>query len=348
MTDNNLQQVGILKFLWAKQQNRDWLIHDMKGLTLKPQAGCDPDFFTFESEMELVTDRPLIGNRYGWLTSFGPTDFLVKQSIVPVVSWLEGDAFIRCIGTGFIISSTGYLITACHVLLDPYDQKNAKFVRGDNAIRFADGMKFGVLIPVSPATQRTGHLFYQFKDCRYWGQWKDSPLLHEDPRLEMLTDIAICKISLLPDGSGHQTLGLSLNAFKKGERAIALGYAEMNDVLIEDRDGKPVVPEFEHDLYVSVGPVQDLFPDNHQRKEVRTPGPCFEFLAKIPGKMSGGPILGADGGVVRGVISASWSGSKHAYGAMLGPAMHLPLADGITLRTMMDSGNEGIAKAVGI
>jgi hypothetical protein len=64
--------------------------------------------------------------------------------------------------------------------------------------------------------------------------------------------------------------------------------------------------------------------------------------------MSGGPILGAGGGVVRGVVSRSFSGAKHAFGAMLGPAMHLPLSGDMTLRTMMDSGNEGIAKAVGI
>jgi hypothetical protein len=105
---NSDQNVGVLKFLWAKDPNGDWLIHAMKGLTLKPRAGCEQDFFTFESTMEMLTDRPLIGNRYGWLTSFGPTDFLVKQSIVPVVSWFEVDAFIRCIGTAFIVSSTGY------------------------------------------------------------------------------------------------------------------------------------------------------------------------------------------------------------------------------------------------
>lgn len=342
------QNLGVLKFLWTKHPNGEWLIHAMKGLILKPRAGCDPDFFTFESEMEMLTDRPLIGNRYGWLTSFGPTDFLVKQSIVPVVSWFEGDAFIRCIGTAFIVSSTGYLITACHVLLDPYEQKTAKYVKSDNTIRFADGMRFGVLIPVSPATRSTGHFFFQFKDCRYWGQWKESPMLHEEPRLEMLTDIAVCKISLLHDGSGHQTLGLSLNGFKRGEQAIAIGYAEMNHIPIEIRDGVPVVPEFQQDLFVSVGSVNELYPDNHLRKEVPTPGPCFDFRAKVPGGMSGGPIFGTGGGVVRGVVSRSFSGSKHAYGAMLGPAMHLPLAGDMTLHSMMDWGNEGIAKAVGI
>jgi hypothetical protein len=107
------------------------------------------------------------------------------------------------------------------------------------------------------------------------------------------------------------------------------------------------VPDFEQDLYVPVGEVMDLFPDNHQRKDVPTPGPCFDFRAKVPGKMSGGPILGGDGAVVRGVVSRSFSGEKHAYGAMLGPVMRLPLAEDMTLRQMMNSGNEGIAKIQG-
>jgi len=208
-------------------------------------------------------------------------------------------------------------------------------------------MRFGVLIPVSPATTNTGHLFFPFEDCRFWGEWKESPMINEDARFEMLTDIAICKISLLPDGSGHQPLNLSLNSFTKGEIAFAFGYSEMNDVSIVSSGGKLAVPDFNQDLYVSVGPVQNLFPNNHEQKEVPTPGPCFDFLAKVPGKMSGGPILGARGGVVRGVVSRSFSGSKHAYGAMIGPAMHLPLADNVTLRSLMDSGNEGIAKAQG-
>ena len=327
MTNSKVARVGILKTLWHKGQDSIWRIHGFMPLTLKPRAGFQPDFFPFESQMELTTGQPL----FGLMTTFGPTDFLLKQSIVPVVAWVEGDPFIRCIGTAFLLSCTGYLITACHVLLDPYDQKQAK--RGaDNSIRFPDGMRFGVLIPVNPATGRTGSLFFPFRDCRYWGDWKESPLLYEAPRFEMLTDIAVCKIDPLPDGSGHQPLTLSLNNFRRDERAFAFGYSEMDDIAVENRDGTLTVPKFKQELYVSVGPVKDLFPDNHQTKDVPTPGPCFDFLAKVPGKMSGGPILGADGAVVRGVVSRSFCGEKQAYGAMIGPAMNLQLAANMTLR----------------
>jgi len=206
----------------------------------------------------------------------------------------------------------------------------------------------GVLIPISPFSGYTGDLFFPFERSWYWGEWRNSPLLHERETFDILTDIAVCKIPLMPGGAGHQPLSLSLNRFRKQEKAFAFGYAEMDDIPIEEvQSGRARVQDFALDLYVSVGEVVDSFPDNHQRRDVPTPGPCFDFRAKVPGKMSGGPILGADGAVVRGVISRSYSGERHAYGAMLGPAMGLPLAEGTTLREMMNPGNEGIAKIQG-
>ena len=340
-------EVGILKSLWRKNQDGRWCVHDVKGLMLKPRAGFDSDFFLYESQMELMTSCPETNSVHELFTSFGSTDFLMKQSILPVVVWVEGESFIRCIGTAFVISCTGYLITACHVLLDPQDRKYGKVVRGDNAIRFMDGMRMGVLIPINPAYGYTGNRFVPFEQSWYWGEWKDSPLPHEDETFDILTDIAICKIPLMSDGTGYQPLNLSLNRFVKGEKAFAFGYAEMNDICVEKEAGRLMAPDFEQNLYVSVGEVMDVFPNNHQQKDVPTPGPCFDFRAKVPGKMSGGPILGGDGAVVRGVISRSFSGEKHAYGAMLGSVMQLPLAEDKTLRGMMDSGNEGITKIQG-
>jgi S1-C subfamily serine protease len=144
-------EVGILKSLWRKNQDGRWGIHDLKGLKLKPRAGFGSDFFPYESQMELMTSLPATSSVHELFTSFGSTDFLMKQSILPVVAWVEGESFIRCIGTAFVISCTGYLITACHVLLDPQDRKYGKVMRGSNAIRFMDGVRMGVLIPINPA-----------------------------------------------------------------------------------------------------------------------------------------------------------------------------------------------------
>src|SRR5688572_17436443 len=112
--------IGILKTLWAREKDGRWSISGLKGLNLKPQAGADSKFFRYESQMELLTDRPR-GTIQDIFSSFGPTDFLMKQSILPVVAWIEGDSSIRCIGTATVISCSGFLMTACHVLLDPVE-----------------------------------------------------------------------------------------------------------------------------------------------------------------------------------------------------------------------------------
>ena len=345
--NNEISKISVLKSLWRKNRAGIWGVHDCKSLSFKPRAGFDSDFFAFEDRVELMTSNPSTTSLNEFFTSFGGIDFLMKQSIVPVVAWVEGEKCIRSIGTAFMISCTGYLITACHVLLDPQDRKYGKIVRKGNSISFMEGLRMGVLIPTNPASGDTGNLFFMFEQSWYWGEWKDSPLFHEDETFDILTDIAICKISLMPDGGGHQPLNLSLNRFAKNERAFAFGYAEMDDIPIENRGEGLMASDFKQDLYISVGEVMDVFPENHKKKDVPTPGPCFDFKAKVPGKMSGGPIMGAGGAVARGVVSRSFSGEKHAYGAMLGPVMHLPLSKGISLKEMMNSDNEGIAKVQG-
>ena len=340
------KDVAIFKILWGRQEDGRWGIQGMKSLTLKPKAGCDADFFRFESTMELLSQAPS-RNIHEMLASFGPTDFLLKQSILPVVAWVENEDFIRCIGTAFVISCTGYVMTACHVLLDPQVSGYGKVIREGNRVRFLDGLNIGVLIPLTPAYGMRGYRFFGFRKSWYWGEWKSSPLLHEPEKFAYLTDIAVCKIGEIPDGLAHQPLSLSLNGFKEGERAYAFGYAEMDNIPVEMVEGKPAMNHFEPDLYVSVGEVAAVFPENHLKKDVPTPGPCFDFKARILGGMSGGPVLGANGMVTRGVASRSFSGEKHAYGAMLGPVMHLPLTGNETLRSMMEEQTEGIPKAQG-
>ena len=339
-------EIGILKTLWGRGNDGRWIITSLKAIDLKRSAGFEPDFFRFESEMELLTQSPR--NMHEFFTSFGPTDFLLKQSIVPVVAWVNGENSIRCIGTAFVISCTGYVMTACHVLLDPQERGYGKVIRDGNALFFGKPLKMGVFIPMNPASG-TDLLFQflPFESCWYWGEWKESPLFNVGDQFSMLTDIAICKIPPLSENVAHQPLSLSLRHPKLAETAYAIGYAEMDDIQLEIIDGKQVLSDFKHELYASIGKVTNVYPENHNTREIMTPGPAFEFAARIPGKMSGGPIFGMGGVVVRGVVSRSFSGEKLAYGAMVRPMMGLPLTNGQTLDELLRTGNEGIAKFEG-
>lgn len=340
-------EVAILKTLWGRRPDGAWSIDGIKSLTLKPEAGFAQDFFRFEGQMELMTSSPGGKSFHEVLASFGTTDFLLKQSILPVLGWAKGESAIRCIGTAFVVSCTGFVITAGHVLLDPQESGYGEVVREGSTLRFSEELSMGVLVPLNPAYGRSAFLFLPFELSWYWGEWQDSPLFHQRDEFKFLTDIAVCKVPVLPNGVPHQPLNLSLRRFKQGEEAFAIGYAEMADIPITLRDGRTAIGPVKPDLYVSVGAVMDVFPENHLRKDVPAPGPCFDFRARIPGKMSGAPIFGGDGAVVRGVVSRSFSGEKHAYGAMLGPAMHLPLGDDKTLNTLMDAGKEGMPKIQG-
>jgi hypothetical protein len=343
--------IEILKSLWSRLPDGRWGVTDLKGLKLKPNLGYGSDYFAFEGVVELMTTTPS-RNIHEAFASFGTTHFLMQQSVLPVVAWKEEDPFIRCIGTASVVSCSGYLITAAHVLMDPFDSGYGAIRRGTE-LCLDEALNFGVFIPISPAYGARGIRFFPFEKFWLWGTWKESPLISEKDRFDYLTDIAICKIAEMPHGAAHQPLGLSLNPFVPGEAAYSLGYAEMDDIPLEKHGNGPAAfNDFAMDLYVSIGEAMQIFPQNHLRKDVSTPGPCFDFKAKIPGKMSGAPIFGANGAVIRGVVSRSFSGERHAFGAMLGPAMHLPLHDPLnddrTLRTLMESGNEGIARIHGM
>jgi hypothetical protein len=340
MPENN--DIGILKSLWTRNPNGYWGVHAIKGIALKRQAGQPEDLFTIESQMELLTSTPP-KNIDDFFNSFGHTDWLLKQSILPVVAWVDGAPTIRCIGTAFVISCTGYVLTASHVVLDPQESGYGQGVGLDGNTDMVDGVVLGVLMPLPPAAGVDGFRLIPFERATYWGEWLESPLIHEARKLKSLTDVAVCKLPELGGGSAYQPLHLSVHPFGLGEKAYAVGYAEMKDIPIQYDEGRPVISKFDWELYVSTGQVTEVFPMNHIEKQVPTPGPCFGFDARIPGKMSGAPIFGAEGAVVRGVVSRSFSGEKHAYGCMIGPVMSLPFPDGLSLEILMREGKDGMA-----
>jgi hypothetical protein len=343
--------IAILKSLWARRDDGLWAVTELKGLNLKPKEGCEPDYFTIDSDIELMTRRLKGMSLHQVFTSFGTTEFLMRQSILPIVAWCDGDELIRTIGTASVISCSGYLLTAAHVLIDPFESGYGAS-RTDDGLDYADGLNFGAFVPINPATGRDGVTFFPFEKWWLWGKWKQSPLVHESAQFELATDVAVCKIPELPHGAAHQPLSMSLNPFITDEAAYSVGYAEMAPIPIEYKNGAMSIRKFPAELYVSIGKVREVFPMNHkERNRPLTPGPCFEFDAKIPGKMSGAPVFGGGGAVIRGVVSTSLGDQRSARGSMLGPAMDLPLDEpqtsGRTLRSLMQGENEGIAQVYG-
>jgi hypothetical protein len=345
--------IEILKTLWSRREDGQWQITDLKGLTLSSEATGSDSYFVLRGDIEMMTSSPNAGIEAA-MRMFGTTDFLMQQSIVPIVAWMDGEGAMRCIGTASIISCTGYLLTAAHVLMDPIESGYGALRDGDK-VTMKEDLNFGVLLPFwAPAGgiyMQQALRFFPIERAWNWGEWKQSPLIHEEDRWEHLSDIAICKIPEMPDGNAHQPLNMSLNPFVPGEDAYTLGYAEMPDIQINPKTGDLAERKPNTDLFVSVGNIISTFPQNHIEKAVSTPGPCFDFDARVPGKMSGAPVFGARGAVIRGVVSRSFSGEHHAYGSMLGPTMHLPMdgpgSSGSSLAHIMQSGNEGMSLVQG-
>jgi hypothetical protein len=151
MNQTRKDQIGISKSIWKKSEVGVWASHDLKGIDLKPRAGFSKDYFKIENEVNLMTQAPgpIMSN---FFATFGTTECLVRQSIVPIVAWNDGDEEIRCIGTGFFISASGLLMTAAHVLRDPVDENYTSVTHvGQNAHKLSEDLRFGIWLPANPA-----------------------------------------------------------------------------------------------------------------------------------------------------------------------------------------------------
>lgn len=344
--------IGILKSIWRKDASGVWCVHDLQPIDLKPKEGFSNTFFKVKNEMNLLTQRPgqIIENIFA---TFGFTEFLVRQSIVPVVAWNDGDEEIRCIGTGFFVSASGLLMTAAHVLRDPVDEKYGGLTQVDEgSFRLDESLHMGVLLPTNPAARNAPFaidpalrnarwIMAPIQWAQHWGKEVKSPLFHQKPEFRLDLDIAICKVKDNVIGGSYQPLNVGLHKLKLGDRAVAIGYAEMKNIRLREAD------DYEPELTVSVGRVTAVYPDNLTEKQNSTPGPNFEFNARIPGKMSGSPILVGGGILTKGVVSRSWQNENHASGCLIAPIMGLPLINQESLLDLMRSGKEGIAQVQG-
>jgi Trypsin-like peptidase domain len=288
-----------------------------------------------------------------FFSTFGTTEFLVRQSIVPVVAWTEGDTEMRCIGTGFFISASGLLMTAAHVLRDPVEEEYTGLTQvGENSFKLDESLRFGVMIPANPAMKSSPFAMHPtFRDAQWfvcpfewaqhWGKTVESPLFYQKDKFKLDLDVAVCKVRDNILGGSYQPLNIGQHNIKIGDRAVAIGQAEMKDIPFKLNEN------YQPELVVSVGSVTRIYIDNIIEKQTTTPGPCFDFDAKIPEKMSGSSILVGSGILTKGVVSRSWKDETQATSCLIAPVMGLALPNGKSLLDLMNGGNEGIAKLWG-
>ncbi|WP_316858164.1 trypsin-like peptidase domain-containing protein [uncultured Cohaesibacter sp.] len=344
--------VEILKTVFRKSNSGVWSIEAIKGLNLKAKRGFESNYFKIEPEVDVMTENP---SRImdSFFTSFGTTDFFLRQSIVPIVAWNEGDDEIRCIGTGFFISASGLLMTAAHVIRDPVDEKYAELTEiSNNSAMLGNNLHVCVMLPANPAIKTAPfRIAKELGEAEYflcpivwtthWGKEVCGPLFHLPPEFKLDLDIAICKVREFPAIGPYQPLNIGPHSLRVGDQAVAIGYPEMQNLRIGGKE------RYRPELMVSVGTVTAIYPDNMTEKQNNTPGPNFEFSAKIPGKMSGSPILVSGGVVTKGVVSRSLQGENHASGGLIAPMLQLPIFDGKSLTDLTNEGKEGIPQIYG-
>lgn len=351
MADKQTEEIGILKSLWRRNSAGKWAVHDVKGIDLKPRECFTKEFFRIKSQIELLSNQPG-PSPSDFFASFGTTEFLLRQSIVPIVAWNTGDEEARCIGTGFFISASGFLLTAAHVLRDPIDENYSSITEVEKGQhKLSDSLNFGAMLPANPAMRNApfdmhpamreaSWFLCPFEWTSHWGQSVESPLFHQKPEFRLLHDVGICKVREQSLIGPYQPLNIGRHSLAIGDRAVAIGYAGMRNIRLKGDDYQP-------ELFVSVGAVTNVLSDNITTKQNATPGPNFEFDAKIPGKMSGGPILVGGGIITKGVVSRSWQNESHASGCLIAPMMTMPVVDGKSLLDLQQGGNEGIARIQG-
>ena len=287
----------ILKTFFRKRDDGVWEITGLQGIDLHGGDTDEEDFYAIQDGIVAIQ---------GQLPS--TIQHCLGESIVPIVVNVHGDRTLRCVGTVFIISCTGLLISAAHVITDPIDRQYGEVSEVDDLTWHARRLSIGALVPSNPILEQPAYRFYPFEWCMFLAERRPNPLPFSGTELKLMSDIALCKMPPTSSGSNHQPLtiiqpGIVGKGIDVNTEATAIGYSGMTDIELRANEKGEIFGDIDFRLYASSGIVLERFPDNFEKREVSTPGPCFSFSAKIPGGMSGAPIFDHEGIYVHGVVS---------------------------------------------
>src|SRR3990170_4283965 len=127
------QGLELLKLHFGKSKEGRWEIAAMTSIPLNASEDTDEAFFAIRDD--LVVAQPALA---------GTIRFVLGQSIVPIVTHVQGEAVLRCLGTGFFVSCTGLLITAAHVITDPIERQYGKVAELPDLTLQGGELNFGV------------------------------------------------------------------------------------------------------------------------------------------------------------------------------------------------------------
>jgi hypothetical protein len=227
---------------------------------------------------------------------FPETEIPFEQVAMPLMTIADGQ--LQGVGTGFMISPDGLMITAVHVIEDGI-RRGTKKTNADGSVEIILGFYalynsnrkhgesneyFGGLLPISKVFY-SGMLDIGF--CLL-----NRPIIGGQP----------LKFPVLP---------LSPGIPKVGEYVLGIGYYGMKgEIVPQTGDSKPVIKYAERTA-LTTGQITEVYPV--KRDMVMAPWPCLRTDARFEHGMSGGPIINEHGGVC-GVICSAVSGIEDSEG----------------------------------
>ena len=260
-----------------------------------------------------ISPRLVTNFEEGNFATIGPFPHQTQMSIMPVVA-MKG-RYLRGVGTCFVISSQGLVITARHVIEDALeiDEQGEK----NNP-----DLWIGALYTAEPGPEDFG------KTPDLLGGLIPAHQVHYSES----HDIALMQLNL-PER--HETgeklrmpqLKLGMRIPQEGESCVGIGYHSM--------DWKQATESHTHEIFQSYSASKGHIGTVHliKRDNVLMKFPCFQTDCKFVGGMSGGPVIELVNGSVIGIVCASFDmmeGEAHISYASLARTCLLLVLNEIT------------------
>jgi hypothetical protein len=303
---------------------------------MRLQSGAGMTFFTSKPGSIPKSDadrRSLYAIPEGF-SAFPEIGHHIQQSVMPLLT-MSGNSLVA-IGTGFVITSDGLMMTAAHVIEEAVKQGIPR-KRPDGGFDYL--LQFYALYITNKTDDDSGH---------YIGGVLPILKAWHSPEL----DIGYCRLGSPYGQNGWMpklpVFRLSPSIPAVGENILGCGYYQMNgSVGDQTEDGKLEVDYSQNAAYTR-GRIIEVYPQRRDSGMLRFP--CFRTDARFDSGMSGGPILNERGGVC-GVICSSLpadeSSPEHiSYGSLIWPAFGTPIEverpeQGSTMTTVYDLAKEG-------